>query len=205
MDQGCQTASVGGSVPVMSNARSRETRLTEEEVVEAALSLIEAEGTDRLTMRRLADELGVTPMAIYHYVSSKDQLVGMVADTVLAEIRVDGTGSWTESLLEHLTRTWEVLSRYPGLGTFLLNEPLTPGGRSGASRIQKMFEEVGFDRQTAELAYRTYHTYVYGLLAVEHRFHPAQRHPDSRRRAVEFGAQTLVKGLEAQLAELKAR
>jgi AcrR family transcriptional regulator len=65
--------------------RAKKQRLTRERVVEAALELIDAEGIDALTMRRLGQELGVEGMALYTHVQNKDDLLDAVAGRVLSE------------------------------------------------------------------------------------------------------------------------
>ena len=180
--------------------RTRDRRLTEEEVIETALRLVEAEGTDRLSMRRLADELGVTPMAIYHYVKSKEELLLRVSGAVLAQIGRDEAGTWQERIHARALRTWEVLAQYPGLGAFLLDRPVAEVTRGGTNHVLELLREAGFDEDTADLAYRTYHTYIYGLLAMEARFRPSRRSPEARRRLVDFGVRTWLAGLETLLA-----
>ena len=52
-------------------------RLSREALVEAAMALADREGLDALTIRRLAGEIGVTPMALYWHVKDKDELLGV--------------------------------------------------------------------------------------------------------------------------------
>ncbi|HUZ10885.1 MAG TPA: TetR family transcriptional regulator [Acidimicrobiales bacterium] len=181
----------------------RDGRLTEGAVVDATLRLIEADGVDRLSMRRLAEELAVTPMAIYYYVRSKEELLTLVADRVLGQIGWKETGTWQERILIHATRVWEVLTQYPGLALFLLNRPMSEESLRGVSRVRALFGEAGFDPDTAELAFQSYHAYSYGLIAMDTQFHLNQRSQAARRRAVVFGFQTWLAGLEVQLGRVK--
>src|ERR671918_1222308 len=66
------------------------SRLTRERIIEAGLGLVDREGSDAISMRRLADALGVTPMALYNHVSSKRDLLRAVAEHVLGKVRFDG-------------------------------------------------------------------------------------------------------------------
>ena len=67
-------------------------------VVRTSLAIADAEGLDGLTMRRLASELDVTPMAIYHHVKNKEQLLDLVVDESLKELpAVDNDAPWTGS------------------------------------------------------------------------------------------------------------
>ncbi|WP_172386307.1 TetR/AcrR family transcriptional regulator [Streptomyces sp. MNP-20] len=58
----------------------RPPRISREEVVTTARRIVDAEGVDRLTMRRLATEIGSTPMALYHHVRNKEELLVLLLD-----------------------------------------------------------------------------------------------------------------------------
>ncbi|MBD0742755.1 TetR/AcrR family transcriptional regulator [Streptomyces sp. CBMA152] len=60
--------------------RGRPPRISREEVVDTARRIIDTEGVDRLTMRRLATEIGSTPMALYHHVRNKEELLVLLLD-----------------------------------------------------------------------------------------------------------------------------
>ncbi|WP_448221712.1 TetR/AcrR family transcriptional regulator [Gordonia iterans] len=61
-------------------------RLSRDTIVDAATALIEREGIDRLSMRRLADDLGCRPMSLYHHVPNKAALLALVLDHIAARI-----------------------------------------------------------------------------------------------------------------------
>jgi TetR/AcrR family tetracycline transcriptional repressor len=84
--------------------------LTREKIVEAGLAIVDEQGQERLTMRGLAQRLGVTATAIYHYVEGRDELLEAILDHVCAAIVADAddSGDWRhrlssllESLIEH--------------------------------------------------------------------------------------------------------
>lgn len=64
-------------------------QLTRERIIAAAMRIIDDEGLDALSMRRLGAELGVNPMAAYHYVPSKAALYDLVLDAVMAGVGLD--------------------------------------------------------------------------------------------------------------------
>ncbi len=66
--------------------RTREP-LSRARVLDAAVALADAEGVDAVSMRRLADALGVVPMALYKHVSDKEDLLDGMVDTVIASFR----------------------------------------------------------------------------------------------------------------------
>ncbi|MEV5829506.1 TetR/AcrR family transcriptional regulator [Spirillospora sp. NPDC052242] len=64
--------------------KGRPPRFSRAEIVETARRIVDAEGVDRLTMRRLAQEIGGTPMALYHHVRDKEQLLVLLLDDYAA-------------------------------------------------------------------------------------------------------------------------
>ena len=61
-------------------------QLSREVVVEAALQVLETDGGDALTMRRVADEIGVSASSLYGYVANKEELVQLVLDRIFEEL-----------------------------------------------------------------------------------------------------------------------
>ncbi|NEY31312.1 TetR family transcriptional regulator [Streptomyces sp. PRKS01-65] len=70
--------------PAPRKAPGRPPRISREEVVGAARRIVAEEGVDRLTMRRLAAEIGSTPMALYHHVRNKEELLVLLLDDYAA-------------------------------------------------------------------------------------------------------------------------
>src|SRR5438874_1240559 len=69
--------------------RTPQTTLTHPQIAEAAVALADAEGLAAVSMRRLAEQLGVSTMALYRYVANKDELLELMIDAV-------GDGVWLE-------------------------------------------------------------------------------------------------------------
>jgi AcrR family transcriptional regulator len=75
--------------------------LTRDQIVEAAIKLLDAEGLDGLSMRRLADELGTGAASLYWHVGSKDGLLDLIFDTIIGEMSVPSVapgGDWQAAL-----------------------------------------------------------------------------------------------------------
>jgi len=98
------------------------TRLTKQAVVGRALALGDAEGLDAITYRRLATELGVTPMALYWHFKNKEELLAGLADQVWSEIDtdVDLTAEWHLQLRRLLESLLSVLRAHPCASQLLL-------------------------------------------------------------------------------------
>ena len=73
--------------------------LSREVVADRAVALADAEGLEAVTVRRLATELGVTPMALYWHFRTKEELLAGLGDRVLDSVRVpDASGDWATDL-----------------------------------------------------------------------------------------------------------
>lgn len=96
-------------------------RLSRGTVLRAAVDLVDAEGLDALTMRRLASELGVEAMSLYHYVANKDALltgvIDQVATQVVAAVEELGLASpstdWRGDLRAMILTARQVMLRHP--------------------------------------------------------------------------------------------
>jgi AcrR family transcriptional regulator len=78
----------GSRLPPERGQRRRREPITREAIVDAALRLLDQDGLDQLSMRRLADELGTGAASLYWHVGSKDGLLDLVLDRVIGELEV---------------------------------------------------------------------------------------------------------------------
>ncbi|WP_067890289.1 TetR/AcrR family transcriptional regulator [Actinomadura chibensis] len=103
--------------------RGPKPRLTPEQIVRTAIELADASGLDALSMRRIADELGVSPMSIYTYVPGKAELIDVMVDRAVAELTPPDQDSW-RGRLEHIARgNWDLFHRHPWLLQVTLARP----------------------------------------------------------------------------------
>jgi len=104
--------------------------LSRERIVDTAIALVDAEGLDALTMRRLGAELGMDPMAVYYYVPNKAALLDAVVEAVMAEIDLgvdDPSRPAEERLIRAAEAYAEVLVRHRNaLPLLLVRGPATP-------------------------------------------------------------------------------
>ncbi|MCX4097866.1 mycofactocin system transcriptional regulator MftR2 [Nocardia sp. alder85J] len=188
--------------------------LSEAEIVEAALRVVRTDGLEKLSMRRLSRELGVSPMAPYYYVADKRELLDLVVTAALSGVRRPGPeGPWQQRLRELIDQIDEKLRKHPGLGDVLLDQMLGKQLDLIAAVMEILFD-AGFDDRNVLSAYATVHTYLFGRARVNPRdrstpagvtlpdpVERAMRHiGDLRGRySYEFGMDVLVAGLEVQL------
>jgi TetR/AcrR family transcriptional regulator, tetracycline repressor protein len=157
------------------------TRLTKQAVVGRALALGDAEGLDALTIRRLATELGVTPMALYWHFRNKDELLAALADQIWGEIGtdVDPAASWHAQLRGLLESLLRVLRAHPCASQLLLaGEKQSDAALAATETTLAVLRRGGFDPEhAAEVARSALWT---GLMLVmsEPGFDPALTEPE---------------------------
>lgn len=89
--------------------------LTRDAIVDRALAIADLEGSDAITIRRLANEFGVTPMALYWHVKNKDELLGAMGDRFYEELPpLDDSGSWADRLRAVMEALVVSLRNHPG-------------------------------------------------------------------------------------------
>jgi AcrR family transcriptional regulator len=134
--------------PITSRQVDR-TRLSRAAVVDRALALADADGLDAVTIRRLAAELGVSPMALYWHFRSKDELLAGLADRVWAEIDtdVDPSAPWPDQLRGVLESGLRVLRGHPSASALLLaGEKMTSDAALAATEATlDVLRRAGFD------------------------------------------------------------
>jgi AcrR family transcriptional regulator len=141
----------------------RREPLSRERILDAAMLIIEAEGLDSLSMRRIGRELHVRDMALYHHFERKDEILsGLVTRMFDAFDAVKPQGvEWRAYMIEVMSAFRAVGQQYPQ--TFLLysRRPWREGGRSGDS---VHLRAAGFDEQHAEYVLRNLVDYVTGFV-----------------------------------------
>jgi AcrR family transcriptional regulator len=83
-------------------------------VLQAAVALADDGGVEALSMRKLAQDLGVVPMALYKHVANKDELLDGVVDVVVAQIEPPASGTpWKSAVRQRILSARQVLLRHP--------------------------------------------------------------------------------------------
>jgi len=93
------------------------SRLTRDRIVERALRVIDRDGLGAVTMRRLADELGVQAPSLYNHMRSKDELLDAVAESVMEQVDASAFDrlSWREALQAWAWSYYDALAAHPNL------------------------------------------------------------------------------------------
>jgi TetR/AcrR family transcriptional regulator, tetracycline repressor protein len=143
-----------------------------------------------MTIRSLAADLGVSPMALYHYVRDKDDLLDEVADRLLVRAwkpRAD-PANWKAWIVEAADKMRHFLVSQPAALHVYLAHPVTsPTAMARMNALMGVLSKALGDQQAAEQAYAAIHTYTIGFAALEasraesEKNHPAARPPSDQR------------------------
>ena len=147
--------------------RRRRGDLSRETIAATALELTDRDGLDSLSMRRLAERLGIGPMTLYGYFRDKDELLDAVVEAAAAERPRPRRGvSWQEQLREIARALRAGLSRHPALVQLRLQRPImTPGAFRGTEAALQALRSAGFGPDEAAHAFRLLFIYVFGYAA----------------------------------------
>ncbi len=130
--------------------RSRKPRLSRGDIARTAVRIADEEGLEALSMRRLAAELDVGTMSIYHYVRTKDELMTLVMDELMGEIcvpeRVRMPKGWREAVTLIARHTRDALQRHPWVFDITDDPPIGPNSMRHAD--QTMAALAGLDAST---------------------------------------------------------
>ena len=143
--------------------------LSRERVLNAAFMLAARDGIESLTMRKLADELGVGAMSLYHYVPNKVELLDGMVDLVFSEIELPSTDiEWRTAMRQRAISTREALNRHRW-AVGLMESRLTPGPASLRlhDAVLGCLREAGFSIELAIQAYSVQDAYIYGFALQE--------------------------------------
>jgi TetR/AcrR family tetracycline transcriptional repressor len=102
--------------------RAGQSQLTRERILSAALRLVDTHGIDALSMRRLATELGVDPMAIYHHLPGKRAVLTGIIEVVFSELRVPQIegNQWQEQVRAFARAYRNLVRAHPNLVLYLV-------------------------------------------------------------------------------------
>jgi TetR/AcrR family tetracycline transcriptional repressor len=185
-------------VPYRSSERRRKRRpLDRAQVVRAALALLDEVGLDDLTMRRLAERLGVKAASLYRHVRDKNELLALLADEIAAQIPfVRGTGGWRDRLTEI---AWNVrrglLAHRDAARVLAATPPAGPRRLQHIESLLRILRDAGFSRRDAARAAYHCNNFVTEFAADEARFSAFAAGPGAGRRKLLAQARQYFKGL----------
>lgn len=139
-------------------------------VLDAALRIVDDEGVDALSMRRLADDLGIGAMTLYRYVATKDSLYDELVTLVLGDLASDPVAGapWRAQLEEVLTALHDELRAHPGITEIILTRRApTPAFDRHRETVLAILRGAGFSVEAAVDALTSLICYALGFSHVE--------------------------------------
>jgi len=137
--------------------------LSREAVVARALDLADAASLEAVTVRRIAQEFGVTPMALYWHFKNKEELLDAMGDALFDDVSADvPSGPWHHQLRDILDRLVGALRRHPGSATLAYRRIMAcPSGQAVTEAALRVLADAGFStRESANLAQQALMTVV---------------------------------------------
>jgi AcrR family transcriptional regulator len=160
---------MAGTTTTTTRTRPRGS-LTREEIIKEALVLLEQQGAGALSMRRLADRLGVAPNALYTHVRGKADLIDGLIDQVYAglTLELDRSGDWTQQLTTLSQAIRAHLLAHPAVVPYALQQPgLGPHSLRLGEAIYNVLRPAGFSDQVVVGTVYALLTYILGFVALE--------------------------------------
>lgn len=158
--------------------------MTHRDFLDAAMRIVDAEGLDALTFRRLGEEVGVSYTAVYTYFESRQDLVEELAGRMIAQVlaSVDTSDATPRGQIISLAMAVRAgMAEHPrALPAFLVSTREFPGAGDAVAAVIAMLEEAGLSGDELSLAYRALESYVFGMTVFD--FGAAPEHLDVRKK-----------------------
>ncbi|RZT17312.1 TetR family transcriptional regulator [Kribbella sp. VKM Ac-2569] len=153
--------------------RREQPALTQEQIVAEAIKLLDADGLEALTMRKLGAALGAVATAVYWHVANKDELLELVVDEVYGEVevpRVADPSEWRPAAEAAARSVRAMIVRHPWLAPTLADvgmNYLGPNLMRISDDLLGTYLAAGFELIEADRAANTVLGYVIGVASVE--------------------------------------
>jgi AcrR family transcriptional regulator len=156
------------SKPVRDTPRPRPA-LSRERVLRGAVTVADAGGIARLTIRSLAEELGVKPMSVYHHVANKDEILDGIVDLVFNEIELPpADGDWRSAMRCRADSARRALKRHPwAIGLMESRTAPGPATLRHHDAVIGALRAGGFSVEMTAHAYALLDSYIYGFALQE--------------------------------------
>ncbi|ACQ82134.1 transcriptional regulator, TetR family [Beutenbergia cavernae DSM 12333] len=135
-------------------AQGRHAGLTKQQVVDAAVRLADSDGAAALSMRKVARELGVEAMTLYHHVPNKQALEDAIVEHVLDEAleSVSASGPWERVVSDYGSALHDGLQRHPGAAALFASRPaITERTMDQVEALLEVLHDAGFTPRDALL------------------------------------------------------
>ena len=138
--------------------------MSAERVLRAAIDLADASGIDALTMRRLAQELGVEAMTLYYYVANKDEILDRIVDIVIGDFELPTPGAeWKTALRGTAVSAHASLVRHPWAASLMLKGGVREGRLRYMEAVLGCLRRGGFSPEMTHHAYHALDSHILGF------------------------------------------
>lgn len=149
----------------------RREKLTRDRIIDAALAIMDDEGLEAVSMRRVGRELGVEAMSLYHHVRDKDDLLLGIRERVLSTFSDPGSqGDWEERARE-AARSWrQILRAHPNIMVLISESKrfeMTPTSMRPTETALRLLREVGLPEDDAVKAFCAWGGFIVGFVMFE--------------------------------------
>jgi AcrR family transcriptional regulator len=160
------------STPGQTRRRGPRRALTEDEILDAALSLLDEGGPDAASVRGIAARVGVAPNAVYTYFPDKAAVVSALIERLFGEVDhdvfADRERPWRERVEALALELRARLSAHPGAVSLMVGGPLNgPNTLALSERLLQLLGDAGLDRTDAARASYLLFVHVFGSIALE--------------------------------------
>lgn len=159
-----RTAPEKPASPARKRAGAAKTALSRERIEEAALTLIEQQGLEGFSLRKLAEALGCEAMSLYNHFPSKAHILDALVDRLIGSMEAPAPEADSMEKMQAIARAWRQLAhRHPRFFPFLaLHRMNSATGLAFLERIMQTLQEAGFEPETAARLFRTVNYYLIG-------------------------------------------
>lgn len=184
---------------------SRRPSLTRVQIADAAIQIADHDGIDAVSMRRLAQDLGVGTMSLYHYVRTKQELFVLMDDALMGELVLDEDDlpetDWRAAMTAIATSSRNVFGRHPWLIDNLggLSGRIGPNGMKHFEQSVRATAGTGLDIDGRLNLIGLVDEYVFGYCA---RVHAHDRNPESFADLIPFVEELIETGEFPYIEEL---
>lgn len=172
-EQQSPAPSAVASVWTRPRRREQQPALSRAQIVAAAVRLLDAEGIEALSMRKLGTGMGTAATSLYRHVANKDELIELVVDEVYGELevpRADTPAEWREAVSRSGHSLRAMALRHPWVASVLGQVGLAylgPNLMRRSERMLALFQAAGFPPGEADLAMKAVTSYVVGATTGE--------------------------------------
>ncbi|MDH2427313.1 TetR/AcrR family transcriptional regulator [Sphaerisporangium sp. TRM90804] len=166
--RGGRTSGTAGAVWLRGPRTYRDSTLTSDRIIAEAIVLLDGEGAGRLTMRRLAEHLGVGPTTLYWHVKTKDDVIDLAVDAIFDEVSLPEPSSRWDDDVRALVLQWRAtMLRHPWAAGLLGRPLLGPNVLERTEFLQATLRRAGFEGPVLAAATHGLANYVIGSAATQ--------------------------------------